>query len=90
MDVMEPVVEDREDLLRNEVIQLFGKYYRNVRQMTPEQRVAYRSQLSSLFARANETLRNYVNRATNFSIMVAGSIRKAMRFSLVIMFSIMQ
>lgn len=61
MDVMEPVVEDREDLLRNEVIQLFGKYYRNVRQMTPEQRVAYRSQLSSLFARANETLRNYVN-----------------------------
>lgn len=27
MDVMEPVVEDREDLLRNEVIQLFGKYY---------------------------------------------------------------
>mgnify|MGYP000469507088 FL=1 len=50
MDVMEPVVEDREDLLRNEVIQLFGKYYRNVRQMTPEQRVAYRSQLSSLFA----------------------------------------
>ena len=61
MDVMEPVVEDREDLLRNEVIQLFGKYYRNVRQMTPEQRVAYRSQLSSLFARANETLRNDVN-----------------------------
>ena len=61
MDVMEPVVEDREDLLRNEVIQLFGKYYRNVRQMTPEQRVAYRSQLSSLFARANEKLRNYVN-----------------------------
>lgn len=61
MEVEEFVVEDKETLLRNEVIQLFGKYYRNVRQMTPQQRTAYRSQLASLFAKANEKLRNYVN-----------------------------
>lgn len=57
----EVMVEDEEMVLRDEVVSLFEKYYRNIRQMTPEQRDAFRPQLSALFMKANEKLHRYVN-----------------------------
>ena len=54
------IAEDEYEVLRSQVVSLFGKYYRNIHQMTKEQREHFRPQLSALLMEANQKLQSYV------------------------------
>ncbi len=54
------IAEDEDEVLRSQVVSLFGKYYRNIHQMTKEQREHFRPQLSALLMEANQKLQSYV------------------------------
>ena len=57
---MELNTKDEDDILREKIVEYFGKYHRNVQQMTKEQREQYKQPLSKLLMQANECLRKYV------------------------------
>lgn len=57
---MELNTKDEDDILREKIVEYFGKYHRNVQQMTKEQREKYKQPLSKLLMQANECLRKYV------------------------------